>query len=560
MSRTSPDSDNKFTSRDASLDKMKLEGATSHVEQSDPSSNREFDDSIEDTEPSRAVWLITFTVAMGGFLFGYDTGVISAVLVSLKDDLGHELDSHEQELITSITSGGALLGALIAGLPADRYGRKLGIYLGCLLFLIGTIIQAAAFSVAQMTVGRLVVGLGVGSAAMIIPLYIGELAPAKHRGRMIAFDNMSVTFGQLVSYALGAGFTEVPHGWRYMVAVGGVPPIVLAFLLPKCPESPRQLISHGKLEEAARVIKRVYPHATEEQVAAKVGHMAYTVEVEAQVTSGSLWDRFKELHVVPSNFRALVCACAIMAISQLGGFNTLMYYSATLFGLVGFNKPVAVSIVVGATNFVFSLVNLFVIDRVGRRRILLITVAGMVSPVPPVPSVLIHNSTVQLLTTPVFDQSASMVVAAVAFHWIPVSPDLKLQTASVNWAGILVLVTIIVYVACFAGGVATIAWVGTELLPLEVRALGTMMNTVVCWGCNIIIASTFLSMMKGMTPSGAFGFYAGICFFGWIFCIFCYPEANGLPLEDVRQIFATGFGVKKANELQRLRKMTGGSA
>ncbi|KZL66736.1 myo-inositol transporter [Colletotrichum tofieldiae] len=533
MSHTSPQSESKALSRDASLDKMKLGGSTSHIEQSDLNNNRDFDDSIEDTEPSRAVWLIIFTVAMGGFLFGYDTGVISAVLVSLKDDLGHELDSHEQELVTSITSGGALLGALIAGLPADRYGRKLGIYIGCLLFLIGTIIQAAAFSVAQMTVGRFIVGLGVGSAAMIIPLYIGELAPAKHRGRMIAFDNMSVTFGQLISYALGAGFTEVSHGWRYMVAIGGVPPIVLAFLLPMCPESPRQLISHGKLEEATRVIKRVYPHATEEQVAAKVGHMAYTVEVEAQVTSGSLWDRFKELHVVPSNFRALVCACAIMAISQLGGFNTLMYYSATLFGLVGFNKPVAVSIVVGATNFIFSLVNLFIIDRVGRRRILLVTVAGM---------------------------SVSMVVAAVAFHWIPVSPDLKLQTATVNWAGILVLATIIVYVACFAGGVATIAWVGTELLPLEVRALGTMMNTVVCWGCNIVIASSFLSMMKGMTPSGAFGFYAGICFFGWIFCIFCYPEANGLPLEDVRQIFATGFGVKKANELQRLRKMTEGSA
>lgn len=153
-----------------------------------------------------------------------------------------------------------------------------------------------------------------------------------------------------------------------------------------------------------------------------------------------------------------------------------------------------------------------------------------------------------------------MAVAAIAFHWIPVSPDLKLQATSVNWAGILVLVTIIVYVACFAGGVATIAWVGTELLPLEVRALGTMMNTVTCWGCNIIIASTFLSMMKGLTPSGAFGFYAGICFFGWVFVIFCYPEANGLPLEEVRQIFSTGFGVKKANELQKTRKMTGGSA
>ncbi|KAL0766359.1 hypothetical protein CaCOL14_010804 [Colletotrichum acutatum] len=168
MSQTTPDSESKALSREASLDKMKLDGTTSHVEQTQPV---DFDDSIEDTEPSRAVWLITFTVAMGGFLFGYDTGVISAVLVSLKSDLGHELDSHEQELITSITSGGALIGAVIAGLPADKYGRKLGIYIGCALFLIGTIIQAAAFSVAQMTVGRFVVGLGVGSAAMIIVSY-----------------------------------------------------------------------------------------------------------------------------------------------------------------------------------------------------------------------------------------------------------------------------------------------------------------------------------------------------------------------------------------------------
>ncbi|EQB58336.1 myo-inositol transporter [Colletotrichum gloeosporioides Cg-14] len=533
MSQTTPDADSKNLSREASLDKVKVDGVAKHVEQSDGVQVPSYDDSIEDTEPSRAVWLITFTVAMGGFLFGYDTGVISAVLVSLKSDLGHELSTSEQELVTSITSGGSLIGAIIAGLPADRYGRKLGIYIGCILFLIGSIIQAAAFSLAQMTVGRFIVGLGVGSAAMIIPLYIGELAPARHRGRMIAFDNMSVTLGQLISYALGAGFTEVAHGWRYMVAVGGLPPIALALLLPWCPESPRQLISHGKVEEATRVIRRVYPHATDEQVQAKMGHMTWAVEVEAQATSTSLWHRFKELHTVPSNLRALICACAIMAISQLGGFNTLMYYSGVLFGLVGFDKPVAVSIVVGATNFVFSLVNLLVIDRLGRRRILIFTVMGM---------------------------SISMAVAAIAFHWIPVSPDLKLQATSVNWAGILVLVTIIVYVACFAGGVATIAWVGTELLPLEVRALGTMMNTVTCWGCNIIIASTFLSMMKGLTPSGAFGFYAGICFFGWVFVIFCYPEANGLPLEEVRQIFSTGFGVKKANELQKMRKMTGGSA
>ncbi|KAF5577457.1 myo-inositol transporter [Fusarium pseudoanthophilum] len=467
----------------------------------------EFDDSIEDTKPSKSVWLITFTVAMGGFLFGYDTGVISAVLVTIGDDLGHSLDSHEQELITSITSGGALIGALMAGLPADKYGRKLGIYIGCFLFLVGSVVQAVAFNIAAMTAGRLIVGFGVGSAAMIIPLYIGELAPARYRGRMIAFDNLSVTLGQLVSYGLGAALTDVPHGWRYMIAIGGIPPIILAALLPRCPESPRQLIAHGKRDEAEQCLRRVYP-AVESSV----------------VANKSLWWQFKQLHCVPSNLRALISACIVMAISQLGGFNTLMYYSATLFSLVGFNKPTAVAIVVGATNFLFTFVNLVVIDELGRRIILLVTVLGM---------------------------ALSMVIAAVAFHWIPISKDLVLQADSVNWAGIVVLVTINFYVAFFATGVATIGWVGTELLPLEVRALGTMMNTVTCWSCNLIIASTFLSMMKSMTPSGAFGFYAGICFFGWIFVIFFYPEVKGLPLEEVRKVFENRFDVKLAKQMQR---------
>ncbi|KAL6414342.1 putative ITR1-Inositol permease [Ilyonectria robusta] len=493
-----------------------------HVEQY---SAGDFDDSIEETKPSRAVWLITFTVAMGGFLFGYDTGVISAVLVTIGDDLGHELSSHEQELVTSLTSGGALIGALIAGLPADKFGRKLGIYIGCFLFLVGSIIQAASFTVVQMSVGRFVVGLGVGSAAMIIPLYIGELAPAKYRGRMIAFDNLSVTFGQLISYAFGAALTDAAHGWRIMVAIGGIPPIILACLLPKCPESPRQLIAHGKVEEARKVIAQVYSSATEEQLKSKMDRLVWTVEVESQVVANkSLWWQFKQLHCVPSNLRALIVACAVMAISQLGGFNTLMYYSATLFGLVGFNKPTAVAIVVGATNFCFSFLNLVLVDKLGRRIILLVTVAGM---------------------------ALSLTVAAVAFHYIPISKDLVLESTSVNWAGILVLVTIIVYVACFATGVATIAWIGTELLPLEVRALGTMMNTVTCWGCNIIIASTFLSMMKGMTPSGAFGFYAAICGAGFTFVLFLFPEANGLPLEDVRQVFEHGFDVKLAARMQK---------
>jgi len=131
---------------------------------------------------------------------------------------------------------------------------------------------------------------------------------------MIALDNVCVTLGQLVSYAFGAGFTEVAHGWRYMVAIGGIPPIILFCAMPKCPESPRNLISHGKIEEATAVITRVYPHATPEQVDAKVAHIKWTVEQEAcMMADKTLWWQFKQLHCVPANFRALVTACAIMA-------------------------------------------------------------------------------------------------------------------------------------------------------------------------------------------------------------------------------------------------------
>lgn len=127
-------------------------------------------DSIEQTKTGKFSWLVSITAAIGGMLFGYDTGIISAVLVYIHQDLGKTLTSQEKELITSITSGGAFIGAIFAGATADRYGRKVAIYVGCVLFTLGAIIQAASFSVIQMTVGRLVVGFGVGSAAMIVPL------------------------------------------------------------------------------------------------------------------------------------------------------------------------------------------------------------------------------------------------------------------------------------------------------------------------------------------------------------------------------------------------------
>jgi len=410
--------------------------------------------------------------------------------------------------------------------------------MGCFLFVIGAILQATSYSLAQMTVGRFVVGLGVGSAAMIVPLYIAEIAPAKSRGRMIGLDNMSITGGQLVSYGVGAGLAKVTHGWRIMVGLGAVPAIILCCLLPFCPESPRQLIYHDKPKEAERVIQRIFPSGSPEQVQQKVQHI--TIHVAAAKTlqegKGSLW-LLKQLYIIPSNLRALIAACGLMAISQLTGFNSLMYYSSTIFQLVGFANPVAVGTIIAATNFFFTLVYFSIVDRFGRRRVLLSTMWGM---------------------------ALFLALAAVCFHWIPVNHDLTIESTKVGWPAYVVLVCMIFFVAFYSSGVGNMAWVSSEFYPMEIRAYGTMMLTCSCWGSNIIVASTFLTQMENTTPSGAFGFYAAICFCGWIAVYFCYPEVKGMTLEDIKEVFNHGFGVKYARELQKQtklqRKMAQGNA
>ena len=397
------------------------------------------------------------------------------------------------------------------------------------MFIIGAVLQGAAYTVAQMSVGRLVIGFGVGSAAMVVPLYIAEIAPARARGRLIGLNNMSITGGQVVAYAIGAAFASVPHGWRYMVGLGAVPAIVLAALMPFCPESPRHLAYHGRTQEAEQVLKRVYRQATQEQIESVLVSVTQACEQAHEINEGGTrWVKIRQLHVVPSNLRALVSACGLMVMSQLSGFNTLMYYSSTLFDMVGFSDPAAVGIVVAGTNFIMTWVNMMVIDSVGRRRLLLTTSWGM---------------------------SAGLIAIAVAFKFIPVDPTtLKLLTPNIPPGAIVVLVFIIWFVIFYGISVGNTAWMSTDFFPLEVRALGTMWIACASWASNVIVSSTFLSMMETMTPSGAFGFYAGICGLGYIWIYFFYPEVSQLALEEIKEVFEHGFGVKYASNLRKERK------
>ncbi|SCO55533.1 probable ITR1-Inositol permease [Fusarium fujikuroi] len=466
----------------------------SHVE-NDTKGGQDF---IEDSAPGLFLNLCVVATAIGGMLFGYDTGVISGVLVVLGDDLdGRLLTPSNKELITALCAAGAFIGAIIAGITADKYGRKPAIWFASVLFTIGAVVQAASYSLVQMCVGRVLVGLGVGSASMIIPLYIAEIAPAKYRGRMISIDMVFLATGSLLAYAFDAAFYKVPHGWRYM---------------------------------CLRVLQRMYPTANETEVAQMMTDIQYGVtQAKALNEEISVRQSLKSLVTVPANRRAAIVACGLMATQQLCGFNTMMYYSSTLFQIVGFDNPIAVGTIVTATNWIFTFASIFLIDRVGRRRLLLWTMWGM----------------------PVF-----LLVAAGVFTKIPIDRQtLELTDDRVGWPAIVVLVSMILFVASYAAGLGCVPWQANEFLPMEVRAMGTMMINMCNWGPNIIVSSTFLSMMRGISPSGTFGFYAALSFIGLLFVFFCYPEAAGMTLEEIRVVFEHGFGVSYAEEWRKQRKL-----
>ena len=311
-------------------------------------------------------------------------------------------------------------------------------------------------------------------------------------------------------------------------ATGAVPAIILGCLLPFCPESPRQLVFHGRLEEAESVLLKIYNGATVDQVRAKVALISAACEEAKELNEiQSRWSKIKQLHTNPANLRALVAACGLMVISQMSGFNTLMYYSSTLFALVGFSNPVAVGLVVAGTNFVMTWVNMMLVDPIGRRRVLISTVWGM---------------------------SAGLLAVAIAFSFIPINTKtLELEVKTVAAPAIVVLVFIIWFVFLYGVSMGNTAWMSTDFFPMEVRAMGTIWLTCSCWGSNIIVSSTFLSMMTGMTPSGAFGFYAAICGIGWILIFLFYPEASGLTLEEISKVFKHGFGVRYARSLRKER-------
>lgn len=287
------------------------------------------------TSPNAFIWALTFAAGISGLLFGYDTGVISSTLVSIGNDLGHPLTTLDKSLITSCTSLGALVASPLAALLADRIGRKPIILIADVLFVVGALCQSVITSVSGMVVGRTVVGLAVGGASLVVPLYISELSPSAFRGRLVTLSILFIAAGQVIAYVIGYAFSIQRNGWRWMVGLGAAPAVLQFGLMLVLPESPRWLVRDGKSQRARNILEKVYTagkdRAIEEVLAAIkteiVEEEATNKDVSAAVTGNKphMWlvrtrNRFAELCYVGGNRRALTIACLLQGLQQLCGF------------------------------------------------------------------------------------------------------------------------------------------------------------------------------------------------------------------------------------------------
>ncbi|KAH8599309.1 MFS sugar transporter-like protein [Bisporella sp. PMI_857] len=493
-------------------------------------------------QPGIFVWLLTFSAGISGLLFGYDTGVISATLVSIKGSLGHPLSAFDKSIITSITALFALFISPVSGMIADNLGRKRVVLLADIAFVAGAVLQAVSHSVLLMVIGRAIVGLAVGAGSFVVPLYIAELAPAPFRGRLVTLNILFVTAGQVVAYIIGWIFVQWGDeltGWRWIVGLGAVPALTQSVVMLFMPETPRWLVMVGRRDESRSVLNKVFGAGPEfqpvvdgvlkgieaevrEEEEAKRGRARNQKKKVGETWFSNALDTWNELLRIGGNRRALTIACLLQGLQQLCGFNSLMYFSATIFMFLGFSDPTLTSLSVALTNFFMTCVALMIIDRAGRRRILLWSVPVM---------------------------AAALLFCSMGFHFIDIPPDLASIPEDIplssRTAPLFVLASVMLYVAAYALGLGNVPWMQSELFPLSVRSLGSGISTSTNWGANFVIGLTFLPMMEWLTPTWTFIVYALLCIVGW-FCIWrIYPETKGLSLEEIGSLLADGWGVKE---------------
>jgi len=444
-------------------------------------------------------YLIAAVAALGGLLFGYDTGVISGALIFIRHAMS--LSPTMQGVVVAIALAGAAIGAAAVGYLSDRAGRRRVIFGAGLLFIAGAALSSLAQGVAVLMIGRFLVGLAIGVASMLTPLYLAEISPADERGAIVSLNQLCITGGILVSYLVGYALAGAGGGWRWMLAIGAVPGIILSLGMLVMPESPRWLAGHGRIDEAETVLRRLRGTS---DVSREVGSLRRDIANENRRLSSA-----KEL-LSPRLRRPLIIGIGLAMFQQITGINTVIYFAPTIFqsaGLPSAATSILATAGVGAVNVVMTIVSIRLIDRLGRRQLLFWSLGGM---------------------------AAALFVLAGAFH-AGASGDLA-------W---IAVTSVAAYVGFFAIGLGPVFWLLiAEIFPLALRGRAMSLATVANWGFNLIVSLTFLNLVGAVGSGGAFLVYAVLSLAALTFIAMTVPETKGRSLEqieadlDARQLHA----------------------
>ncbi|WP_370670815.1 sugar porter family MFS transporter [Alicyclobacillus acidiphilus] len=428
--------------------------------------------------------VIYFFGALGGLLFGYDTGVISGAILFIRKTL--HLQAFGQGIVVSAILIGAIIGSAISGPLTDRLGRKKVVLAAALIFCIGAIGSALSPSTGVLVFFRIVLGVAVGTASTMVPMYLAEMAPTRIRGALSSLNQLMITIGILLAYIINYVFTP-SQAWRWMLGLAFVPGAILFIGMLFLPESPRWLLKHGNEQEARQVLNHLRKG---EGVEEELSDIKRTNELE----QGG-WQEVKAKWVRP----AIWLAIGLAVFQQIIGCNTVIYYAPTTFTEVGLGSAAAIlgTVGIGSVQVIMTLIAVRLIDRVGRKPLLVAGSIGM---------------------------SLSLFVLGIANAALG-------KSAATGW---LTLICLAVYIFFFSISWGPVVWVMlSEIFPLGIRGVGMGIGAVANWAANLVVSLTFPAMLDALGISTVFIIYGAMGILALIFVIGKVTETKGRSLEQI---------------------------